>query len=316
MRNRIWQVLALVAGVSVAAGARCACAAEAAAPAASPSATQGTMPFSDQPDTYERPKKRLFPIMSDKMEENIAKRGNTLPPPFGVMYITNWMDSDWKFQSASVSLGNSPYIDLDAAENATMDLQVQSNGGKADLWLFPFLDLMIGAGKVDVDAQLGLRDIPISYTPGIGGGTTVRGDAIIPMKFDGNYYSIGGVLAGAYKRFYGAVDFSWVKTDFNSGDASLSTSGFWTFTAAPKFGYNAGLSQIYIGARYISKNEHYTGTVPLASGHPLSFDVKISTDSWVGNFGLRTVIREHWEVLMESAIGTRYQITGGFGYRW
>lgn len=316
MDNRIWRVLPFLACVPVVVAARSAIAADASAPAAAPAATsQGTMPFSSQPDTYEPPQRRFFPIMSDKMAANISKRGNQLPPPFGVMYITNWMDSDWKFQSASVSLGNSPYIDIDAAENATMDLQVQTNGGKADLWVFPFLDIMVGAGKVDVDAQLGLRDIPVSWVPGIGGGTTVYGDKIIPMKFDGNYYSIGGVLAGAYKRFYGAVDFSWVKTDLN-GDASLSTSGFWTFTAAPKIGYNAGLSQIYVGARYLSKNEHYTGSIPLASGQPLNFDVKISTDSWVGNFGLRTVIRNHWEVLMESAIGKRYQITGGFGYRW
>jgi len=315
MGNRVGQILPLVACVSMGA-ATSAIAADASVPAPAPTpAAQGTMPFSNQPDTYETPKSRLFPLMTDKMRTNIAKRRAALPPPFGVMYITNWMDSDWEFTSASVSLGNSPYINLDAAEDATMDLQVQSNGGKFDLWLLPFFDVMVGAGKVDVDAQLGLRDIPISYVPGIGGGTTTYGDAIIPMKFDGNYYSFGGVLAGVYKRFYGAVDFSWVKTDLN-GSASLSTSGFWTFTAAPKFGYNAGLSQIYVGARYISKNEHYTGSVPLASGQPLNFDVKITTDSWVGNFGLRTVIRDHWEVLMESAIGKRYQITGGFGYRW
>ena len=125
----------------------------------------------------------------------------------------------------------------------------------------------------------------------------------------------GTVLAGAYKRLYAAADTSWVKTNL-SGSASLGTEGFWTFTAAPKIGYNAGLSQVYVGARYISKNEHYFGTVPLASGEELGFDVKVKTDSWVGNAGIRTVIRKHWEILMESAIGNRYQITLGVGYRW
>jgi hypothetical protein len=177
------------------------------------------------------------------------------------------------------------------------------------------MDVMIGGGKVDVDAQLGLRDIPIYFDPALGGGTTVRGDKIIPMKFGGDYYSVGTVLTGVYKRFYGAVDMSWVKTMLQ-GDASLSADGFWTFTASPKIGYNAGLSQIYVGARYISKNEHYFGTVPLAGGQKLGFDVNVKTDSWVGNFGLRTVIRKHWEILMESALGNRYQITGGVGYRW
>jgi len=231
------------------------------------------------------------------------------------MAITNWMNSDWRFESAAVSLANSPYLNLDAAQNATMNLEIQTTGVKFDLWVLPFLDLMVGGGNVDVDAKLGLRDIPIYFDPALGGGTTVRGDAIIPMEFGGSYYSLGTVLAGAYKRFYGAADMSWVKTKLN-GDVNLGADGFWTFTAAPKVGYNAGLSQVYVGARYISKNEHYFGTVPLASGETLGFDVKVKTDSWVGNAGIRSVIRKHWEILMEVAMGVRQQITAGVGYRW
>ena len=269
---------------------------------------QGVMPFSGEPDTYQRPEKRIFPLLGEKAKA----RGKQLPPPFGVMAITNWMDSDWQFMSASVGLGGSNPISLDAAANATMDLQIQTNGVKADLWVLPFLDLMAGVGRVDADVQLGLRDIPLYFDVGNG---FVLGDAIIPMEFTGEYYSFGTVIAGAYKRMYGAMDMSWVKTRLG-GNASLSADGFWTFTAAPKFGYNAGLSQVYIGARYISKNERYKGTVNLPSGNPLTFDVEVNTDSWVGNFGIRTIIRNRWEILMESAMGKRYQITGGVGYRW
>jgi hypothetical protein len=273
--------------------------------------SEGTMPFSNEPDTHQPPEKHFFPLLADKARAH----GRELPPAYGVMYVTNWMDSDWRFTHAAVSLSGSPYVNLDAAKNATMDLQVQSNGAKADVWLFPFLDFMVGAGKVDIDAQLGLKDIPISFVPGLGGGTTVRGDKIVPMKFGGDYYSAGGVLAGAYNRFYGACDFSWVKTKLQ-GDAQMSSSGFWTFTAAPKIGYNAGLSQVYVGARYISKNENFKGTIDVPSGQRVGFDVNVKTDTWVGNFGIRSVIRKHWEILMESALGKRYQITGGIGYRW
>lgn len=268
---------------------------------------QGTLPFSSEPDTYQRSEQRLFPLMNEKMREGIKKRGKEIPPPLGVMFITNWMDSDWKFTSAAVGISDNPGIQLDAAQNATMDLQIQTNGVKADLWVFPFLDLMVGLGHVNVDAQLGLKDIPLSI------GTT--GDAIVPMTFGGDYYSFGGVLAGAYKRFYAASDFNWLKTKLQ-GDASLASDGFWTFTAAPKIGYNAGLSQVYVGARYISKNQRFKGTVPLSNGNDMAFDVNVKTNTWAGNFGIRTVIRKHWEILMESAIGQRYQITGGVGYRW
>lgn len=267
-------------------------------------APQGVLPFSDQPDTHERPQAPLFPLLGEKARE----RGRELPPPFGVMVLTNWMDSDWKFTRALVDVsGGGTGVELDAAQNATMDLQVKTNGVKADLWVLPFLDVMAGFGTVDVDAQLGLRDIPLDIN--------TRGDAIVPMNFSGNYYSFGGVVAGAYQRLYAACDFSWLKTHLD-GDASLSSDGFWTFTAAPKIGYNAGLSQVYVGARFISKNENFRGTVALPSGNDLSFDVNVETKSWAGNFGIRTVMRQHWELLMESSIGQRYQITAGVGYRW
>ena len=212
-------------------------------PAAAPNAT----PSSDMPAMEEPAKKHFFPLFAEKLR--LKERKFELPPPYGVMVLTNWLDSDWEFTSASVSLEDSPYINLPAAEKATMDLQSATTGMKADVWILPFLDFMVGGGSVDVDANLGLIDIPISYSP-IGG--VVRGDKVVPMKFEGEYYSVGFVIAGAYKGFYGALDASWVKTELN-GDASLSEDGFWTLTASPKVGYNAGLTQFYVGARYISK---------------------------------------------------------------
>lgn len=264
------------------------------------------------PAMVEPAKHRLFPLMSDRMREQIQKRGRELPPPFGVMALGNWLDSDWDFISASISLSDSPYIEIPAGETATMDLQSTTTGFKADVWVLPFVDLMIGGGRVDVDSSLNLVDIPLSYNPGQG---VVRGDKVVPLKFDGEYYSFGFVIAGAYRNFYGAIDASWIKTSLN-GDASLSADGFWTLTVSPKIGYNTGMTQFYIGARYLSKNEHYIGTVALASGHTLGFDVQVDTASWAPNFGIRTVIREHWEILIECAFDTRHQVTGGVGYRW
>lgn len=275
---------------------------------------RGTVPFSEKPDSA-YVQKHLFPLWQEKVMRRAP--GRKLPPPYGVMLINNWMDSDWEFQSALVNLGGSNPISLDAAEEATMDLNINTSGFKADLWFLPFLNLFAGAGEADITATLGLRDIPLYYDAG---GTArppqyVYGDAIVPMRFNGTYYSLGLVLAGAYKHFYGAMDASWVKTSLD-GTATLSEDGFWTFTAAPKIGYNAGLSQIYVGARYVSKNEHYTGTVALASGNDLDFDVKITTHSWAPNCGMRTVIQDRWEVLLEVAGTPRHQTTAGIGYRW
>jgi hypothetical protein len=271
--------------------------------------TTGVVPFSNEPDVSHR-KKHIFPLWQDKLTAEHMRR---LPPPYGVMLIGNWLQSDWEFKSALVGLGGSNPISLDAAQDATMNLRINTNGVKPDVWLLPFLDVMVNVGRVDVDAELGLRNIPVDFDPVAGEYTYA--DAIIPMTFDGDYYGFGIVPAYGVGHLYFAADMSWIKTDL-SGSADLSASGFWTFSVAPKIGYNAGLSQIYVGARYISKNEHYAGTIPLASGNPLSFDVEISTDSWAANAGMRTIIQNQWEVIIETGFGRRYQITGGVGYRW
>ncbi len=273
-------------------------------PAATTSATD--KPAAAEPDTP------LFPLMTDRMREKIGERARQLPPPYGVMALGNWLESDWNFISASISLGDSPYIDIPAGKTATMNLHSATQGAKADLWVLPFLDLMVGGGRLDVDANLNLYDIPLAWDPGQG---VTRGDKVVPMKFNGDYYSFGFVIAGAYKRFYGAIDASWVKTKLG-GSASLSEDGFWTLTVSPKVGYNMGMTQFYVGARYLSKNEHYVGTVPLPSGHDLGFDVQIETAAWAPIFGIRAVIKHHWELLGEFAFGPRSQITTGVGYRW
>src|SRR4051812_2633735 len=74
----------------------------------------------------------LFPLMTDRMREKIGERARQLPPPYGVMALANWLDSDWDFISASISLSDSPYINIPAGETATMKLQSSTQGLKAD----------------------------------------------------------------------------------------------------------------------------------------------------------------------------------------
>jgi hypothetical protein len=104
-------------------------------------ATPGAPPATGGPALEQPAEKRLFPLFADKLR--LKERKMVLPPPYGVMVLTNWLDSDWEFTSASVSLHGSPYINLPAAENATMDLQSATSGMKADVWILPFLDFMV-----------------------------------------------------------------------------------------------------------------------------------------------------------------------------
>src|SRR6478609_7537011 len=86
-----------------------------------PAAAPNAVPSSDAPAMEEPAPAHFFPLFADKLR--LKERKFELPPPYGVMALANWLDSDWRFTSASVSLEGSPYINLPAAEKATMDLQ-------------------------------------------------------------------------------------------------------------------------------------------------------------------------------------------------
>src|SRR4051812_23315687 len=81
---------------------------------AAPTVT-GTIPFTSEPDTHQRPPDRIFPLFKKQL---VKDPNRELPPPFGVMVITNWMNSDWRFESAQVNLNGSNPITIDAASNA------------------------------------------------------------------------------------------------------------------------------------------------------------------------------------------------------
>src|SRR4029453_6200815 len=105
---------------------------------------RGTIPMSDEPDVA-YPGKHFFPLWQDKLTPEQMRK---LPPPYGIMALTNWLQSDWEFKSASIALGGSNPISLDAAEDATMQLEITTTGIKPDVWVLPFLDVMFNVGRV------------------------------------------------------------------------------------------------------------------------------------------------------------------------
>jgi hypothetical protein len=71
-----------------------------------------------------------------------------------------------------------------------------------------------------------------------------------------------------------------------------------------------------LGGRYLDYSTHYYGNIPIPSGQNFAFDVGLKTASWNYSGGIRTVLQEHWEMLIEVGAGERHMITSTVGYRW
>lgn len=248
-------------------------------------------------------KEHIFPLMAD-----LVKDRPEVPPPYGVSVVANWVDTDWEFKSAQVGIDD-PSLPVQAASNSDANIRITTSGLKGDIWVLPFLDVFFVAGRAHGDNQLILRGVPLNLVP------PVDGDVVVDFQLDGNYYTLGGVLAGGYKGFFSSVDFSATRTDFGKKeDVSADQSA--TYSVAPRIGYVVGLSQIWLGGRYFNYSTRYVGAIPLPGGQQFSFDVDLDTISWNMTAGMRTVIKKHWEVLLETGVGARHMITGSLGYRW
>jgi len=248
-------------------------------------------------------KPHFFPLMQD-----LIKDRPQVPPPYGVSIVSNWGSTDWDFKSATVGIGD---INASAAfaVGSDADIRISTVGLKGDVWVLPFLNAFAVIGKAHADNQLVLRGAPLNLIP------PVRGDVVVDFDLDGEYYTLGGVLAGGYKQFFFSMDFSATKTDFGNKD-SVNSDQSATYSVAPRIGYVVGLSQVWVGGRYFDYSTQFNGRIPIPSGQQFNFDVELETASWNLTVGMRTMIKKHWEVLLDAGVGDRHMITGSLGYRW
>jgi hypothetical protein len=259
----------------------------------------------------EEASEHVFPLWKE-----LVKDRPQVPPPYGVGVVTNWLDSDWQITSGKIGIDD-PRVPVEFASNSTANIRSNTLGAKADLWILPFLNAFIVVGDATAHNQLILRGAPLKFIPPSVGqpADLVRGDVETEFTLDGPFYTFGGVLSGGYKQFFASVDFSATETDFGHAD-QITVDQKVTYSIAPRVGYAYGLSQIWIGGRYLDVNTRIRGQTPIPSGQHFSFDVSIKTVAWNLTGGMRTVLHKNWEIMFEGGVGQRVMVTGAVGYRW
>ncbi len=272
---------------------------------------------------------RWFPLLGDKA----VQMGYELPEPFGIgiNYMNIRQNIDVKSIGFSgLGLGNHAFPgDLFKIDASKTRQYSKTRTLRLDAWILPFWNVYGIAGKtrghsissigVDSDPRQFKGDLINQMISGIIHGMHNAGNfdnLNFELKFKGNTYGIGTVLAGGTGDWYGLVDINYTQTRFDILDGSIDA-----LTISPRVGYRfdtPGLSAIgltpgklnlWVGTMYQNVQQEFKGNLnDLSMPASLKALMAMANQNGGGRFDVKQHLQSPWNILL----GAQYGITKHF----
>ena len=242
--------------------------------------------------------------------KSLLKDGKFLPP-YGVNLVFFDLNGLWDVKNFSASVNGNEV----ASASGKAEVHPFTYGGRADVWVFPFLNVFATAGGLNLKVQVTGLDLPLGVSNGRPP-EVIRGDIHFDLDFTGYYGGGGLVLMYAWRSYFASADYSTVWTHLESSTSGVTGNELRTDTASFRVGYNAGAVQPYIGARWVKKIDHFEGTVSTSGGLPLTFAVDLQAPAWNYQVGIHSIIARHYELVVEAGFGDRTHGLVNLGYRF
>jgi hypothetical protein len=269
-----------------------------------PARAQQSGPLAPVGDNSTASSSSIFPLWKSLLEDR------KFLPPYGINLVLLDLSGQWNVKSFSASVKGNELVSVSGKAN----VHPFTYGGRADLWVLPFLNVFATAGGVKLNVQATGLDLPL----GVSGipPEVIRGDVNLDLNFTGYYGGGGFVLSYAWLSWFASADYSTVWTHLESSQSGVTGNELRTDTASFRVGYNAGPVQPYIGGRWVKKIDHFEGTVNGPGGVPLTFAVDLKAPVWNYVVGIHSLIAGHYEVLVEAGFGQRTHGLVNLGYRF
>lgn len=250
-------------------------------------------------------------------KEEAEARGYVLPKPFG--FNVSYMSLEQGIAVDSIGfeglsfLGRPLPSDWIAVEAAPGRQKSEVVSLRADVWLFPFLNVYGMVGKLSGYSET-------NVTVGLKGSSSLKGDPLpFRLDLDGNLYGAGLVLAGGYGNWFGLVDASYTQTDLTVIDGAIDA-----YVVSPRVGYdftNKGVPlRLWAGAMYQDVEQSLSGQI---SNLDLPADLKKILGPFDPKKEARFNVEQRLITDWNPIIGMQYQISpslyllgeAGFGDR-
>ncbi|WP_305811844.1 TonB-dependent receptor [Photobacterium leiognathi] len=248
-------------------------------------------------------------------KEEAQALGYELPKPIG--FNLSYMALEQNIDVNSIDLKGLPIwvpeLDMQA-EQGSQTSEVLTL--RADMWLFPFLNLYVLGGKMT-----GTSETAVNVHNKFLGDYRIDN---FKLDLDGYLYGGGVVLAGGYKQIFGLVDISYTETELTVIDGSISA-----WVISPRIGYDfyqQGLPlRVWGGAMYQNVEQSLSGKLSdlnlppfienIAKNGTFHIEQQLSTP-WNPILGMQYQINPSLYLLAEAGFGDRTSLFTSIDFRF
>ncbi|WP_318476457.1 TonB-dependent receptor [Photobacterium leiognathi] len=248
-------------------------------------------------------------------KEEAQALGYELPKPIG--FNLSYMALEQSIDVNSIDLKGLPIwvpeLDMQA-EQGSQTSEVLTL--RADMWLFPFLNLYVLGGKMT-----GTSETAVNVHNKFLGDYRIDN---FKLDLDGYLYGGGVVLAGGYKQIFGLVDISYTETELTIIDGSISA-----WVISPRIGYDfyqQGLPlRVWGGAMYQNVEQSLSGKLSdlnlppfienIAKNGTFHIEQQLSTP-WNPILGMQYQINPNLYLLAEAGFGDRTSLFTSIDFRF
>jgi len=230
----------------------------------------------------------------------VAGRSFPMPWGIGVTYFTQ--DQPYTVDSLEVGIPGFPAI---PTELLKVDNSIDEINAKLDVWLLPYLNVFGIAGNLD-----GTTDVDLSAVPGLAG---VLPFTSLKVKYDGEVYGAGAVLAAGSDRYFASLTGIITRTSL-SGDFDSNVEAN---VLTPRVGFIGRSAVFYVGSMYLDAQEHHSGNIMLPFLGEVPFDVRLSQkEDWNWLAGTSISLTQSFTLELEGGFGDRDHFNAALTYRF
>jgi len=246
------------------------------------------------------------------------KAGYVLPRTFGFDVFTHVQKEKMQFTNLAVGFNQDSLINLNDFfdfPNSKVDQTVGLAMGRADMWVFPFLDIMVlaGVGESYIHAPLRLDEELKQQLEDWGwliGIDSVPDEVLIETNVTARILGGGLTLAWGYKNFNISVNGMFMATQLQEANTTNKA-----LVISPLVGYHTRWFNVMAGAQAQFYETRVLGSFLLPQGS-LYYDVDFVARNWNFIAGLyKGGIWNHFNFAAQFGFGSRKSMTVIIGYR-